>query len=248
MDLGSLKSIEAFARRMMETGSKVDVLINNAGICGVPERRETADGLEMQIGVNHFGTHLLTRLMEPMISDGGRVVFLSSLGHDKVPAMPKTSWDWDNINYERPNSYHPLQAYGRSKLANVLDTKEFAKRLAGRGINTYAVQPGLVKTEIHRSMTKNRVSAAIIGAGYAVIGWLFLQQPLEGCSTTLMCALDPALADPEFSGKYWGGMKEERPSEFASDPANPPRLWSYTEKVLEAKLGIKVDDVTMNWR
>ena len=82
-----------------------------------------------------------------MITDGGRVVFLSSRAHDKPPGIAKTTMDWDNINYEKPGTYDSWMAYGRSKLANVLDAKEFAKRLAGRGINTYSVHPGLVATD-----------------------------------------------------------------------------------------------------
>ena len=112
-------------------------------------------------------------------------------------------------------------------MAIVLDAKEFAKRLAGRGINTYAVQPGLVKTEIHRSMIINKVAAGVMDAGNAVVGWLFLKRPLEGALTVLMCAVDPALADPQFSGKYWGEKKEKRPSEFDLDTDNPHRLWNY---------------------
>lgn len=243
LDLGSVQSIISFARRFRASGSKADVLINNAGIFGVPQRRETVDGFELQIGVNHFGPHLLTRLMEPMVSDGGRVVFLSSLAHKKPPGMPQTTWDWDNINFEKPRSYDRLKAYCRSKLANILDSKEFAKRLAGRGITTYAVQPGLVKTEIHRSMTNNRLLALVTEAGYALTGWLCLKSPLEGALTTLRCAVDPTLGSLEFSGKYWGDMEEEKPSDLASDPANPPRLWSYTEDMLEAKLGKKVDEL-----
>ncbi|CAM9378142.1 unnamed protein product [Scytosiphon promiscuus] len=262
LDLASLQSVVSFARRLRTAGTKVDVLINNAGIFGVPERRETVDGFEMQIGVNHFAVHLLTRLMEPLLfaaatdSDGGggggggddeiagaRVVFLSSLAHDRPPGLRKTTWDWTNINFDRPRSYNRVSAYGRSKLANVLDAKEFAARLALRRVSTYAVQPGLVKTEIHRSMADGKVMALVAGWGYAALGWVSLRTPLEGALTTLMCAVDPALAAPALSGKYWGNMKEEEPSELASDPANPPRLWEATESLLEEKLGHKVDDL-----
>ena len=125
----------------------------------------------------------------------------------------------------------------------MLDSQEFAKRLAARNVNAYAVHPGLVKTEIHQSMTEGRVVGAVINAGYAALGWLWLQSPLEGALTTLMCSIDPALAAPEMSGKYWGNMAEEKPSEMALDPANPPRLWEITEAMLEARLGGRVDDV-----
>lgn len=243
LDLASLASIVSFVRRVKVAGLKVDVLINNAGIFGVPRRRETEDGLEMHMGVNHFGPHLLTRLLEPMLVDGGRVVFLSSMAHDKPPAMPATIWDWDNINFEKHKSYDRVQAYGRSKLATILDATAFATRLASRGINTYAVHPGLVKTEIHRSMTDNGTLSLITGVVYSAIGWVCLSNPLKGALTTLRVAVDPTLGEPEFSGKYWGDEKEARPSTLALNPASPPRLWAYTEDVLEAKLGKKVNEV-----
>eukprot|EP00752_Nemacystus_decipiens_P010150 g9046.t1 len=243
LDLASLQSVASFARRLKASGAKVDVLINNAGAFGFAKRLETADGFEMHMGVNHFGGHLLTRLVEPMIADGGRVVFLSSIAHDQAPGLPKTTWDWENVNFEKPRSYDRTSAYCRSKLANVLDSKEFAARLAPRNINTYAVHPGLVKTEIHRSIAESKGAAAVISAGYTVVGWLLLKSPLDGALTTLSCAVDPALAAPEFSGKYWANMREETPSKLALDPAGPPRLWKVTEDLLEAKLGKKVDDV-----
>lgn len=240
MDLGSLQSVVAFAQKFKESGAKANVLINNAGIMAIPERRETTDGLELQIGVNHFGGHLLTRLMEPMIADGGRVVFLSSLAHN--PPIPKVTMDWDNLNFENPGSYGASIAYCRSKLANVLDAKEFAIRLAGRGINTYAVHPGVVNTELMRNMTDGSLMSRMSRLASPLLKYI-LATPLNGALTSLRCAVDPALAEPELSGKYWAYMKEVKPSAFALDPANPTRMWNVTEEVLEAKLGKKVDDL-----
>ena len=240
LDLGSLQSVVAFAQRFKASGAKVDVLINNAGIMAIPERRETVDGLEMQIGVNHFGGHLLTRLMEPMISDGGRVVFLSSLAHNTPGA--KITIDWDNINYEKPGSYSRSIAYCRSKLANVLDAKEFAIRLAGRGINTYAVHPGVVSTELFRNMTDGSLVSRMSRLSSPLFKYI-LASPLNGALTSLRCAVDPTLSAPELSGKYWAYMKETKPSAIALDPANPTQMWTVTEDILEAKLGKKVDEV-----
>ena len=240
LDLGSLQSVIAFAQRFKASGDKIDVLVNNAGIMALPERKETVDGFEMQIGVNHFGGHLLTRLMEPTIVDGGRVVFLSSSAHHNVPGLPKTTLDWDNINFEKPDTYNNWMAYGRSKLANVLDAKEFAKRLSERGINTYAVHPGVVKTELARNIADNSMMSRLIRSG--VMKYMILS-PFAGALTQLRCAVDPELGAKELSGKYWTNMKETQPSELALDPANPPRFWEVTESMLEAKLGKKVDDI-----
>ncbi len=242
LDLGSLQSVVSFAQGFKASGAKVDVLINNAGIMALPERKETVDGFEMQIGVNHFGPHLLTRLMEPALKDGGRVVFLSSIGHEQPPGMPKTTLDWDNINFEKPDTYNSWMSYGRSKLANVLDAKEFAKRLATRKINTYAVHPGIVNTELTRNMTDNSMVSRIT-RWIAPVAKYLMVTPLTGALTSLRCALDQELAAPEFSGKYWANMKETQPSKLAQDPANPPRYWEITESMLEAKLGKKVDEL-----
>ena len=242
LDLGSLQSVISFAQRFKTSGAKVDVLINNAGIMGIPERRETVDGFEMHIGVNHFGPHLLTRLMEPALNDGGRVVFLSSDAHNDFPGFPKTTLDWDNVNYEKPDTYDTAIAYGRSKLGNVLDAKEFAKRLAARKINTYAVHPGVVNTDITRNVTGDDLTARAI-RWMAPIYKHFTVTPLTGALTSLRCALDPELAAPEFSGKYWAKMKEAQPSALAQDPANPLRYWEVTESMLEAKLGKRVDEL-----
>lgn len=242
LDLGSLQSVVSFAQRFKASGAKADVLINNAGIMAIPERRETVDGLEMQIGVNHFGGHLLTRLMEPMIVDGGRVIFLSSIGHRRPPGNAKVTLDFDNVNYEKPDTYDRWMAYGRSKLANILDAKEFATRLAARGINTYACHPGVVHTDLFRNMTDNSL-LSIITRWAAPLTKYVLATPLTGALTTIRCAVDPKLAGAEFSGKYWGNMQEQQPSELALDPANPPRLWEVTESLLEAKLGKKVDEM-----
>ncbi|CAN0318560.1 unnamed protein product [Laminaria digitata] len=242
LDLGSLQSVVAFAQRFMASGAKADVLINNAGIMAIPERRETVDGFESQIGVNHFGGHLLTRLMEPMISDGGRVVFLSSIAHNPR-AGSKLTMEWDDLNCEKPGSYGSWTAYCRSKLANILDTKEFATRLASRGINTYAVHPGVVNTELMRNLTDGSSVVSRLAKLTSPLFKYVLASPLDGALTSLRCAVDPSLAAPEMSGKYWANMTETKPSAAALDPANPTRMWTVTEDILEAKLGKKVDEL-----
>ena len=243
LDLGSLRSVIAFAQRFKASGAKVDVLVNNAGIMAIPERKETVDGFEMQMGVNHFGGHLLTRLMEPMIVDGGRVVFLSSIAHNQGPGLPKVTWDWDNINYKKPDTYNSWMAYGRSKLANIFDAKEFAKRLSERGINTYAVHPGIVNTELFRHFLADSSLVSRVTRTSAPLIKHLLVPPLTGALTQLRCAVDPELGAKDFSGQYWADMKEKEPSKLASDPANPPRFWEVTESMLEAKLGKKIDDI-----
>lgn len=239
VDLGSLQSVVEGAKRIRAAGKKIDVLINNAGLAFM-EKRETVDGLEMNIGVNHFGPHLFTRLLAPLIVDGGRVVFVSSIGHDKPPGLRQVTIDWDNMNFTRPDSFDSYQGYGRSKLANVLDAKGFGNLLSDRRITTYSLHPGAVNTELARNLTDDSFISRAFRFTSPLHGLLMLT-PLQGSLTTLKCAIDPALAKPELSGTYWSDMKETKPSALALDPSNVSRYWAMTEEVLESKLGKKVD-------
>ncbi|CAM9632642.1 unnamed protein product [Choristocarpus tenellus] len=242
LDLGSFNSIIDFSQRVKASGDPIDILMNNAGLMAIPDRRETVDGMEMTVGVNHFGPHLLTRLLESTMRDGGSIVFLSSLGHAQPPGQAKTVMSWDDINAEKPGAYSQWMSYGQSKLMNILDAKEFSKRLAPRGITTYAVNPGMVNTDLTRYMTDGSLTSRLTRLLKPIQGCM-LKTPLKGSSTALKCALDPALGTAELSGKYWSDEKETKPSELASDPANVPRLWKATEEIIEAKLHKKIDEL-----
>ncbi|CAM9536607.1 unnamed protein product [Choristocarpus tenellus] len=242
LDLGSFNSIVDFCKRFKASGDRIDILMNNAGVMAIPDRRETVDGLEMTVGVNHFGPHLLTRLLEPTMRDGGRIVFLSSLGHNQPPGQAKIAMVWDDINAEKPGAYGQWMSYGQSKLMNILDAQEFSKRVSPRGITTYAVNPGLVNTDLMRHMTDNSLTSRVTRLLKPLHKYMF-KTPLNGSSTALKCALDPALGTAELSGKYWSDNKETKPSALASDPANAPRLWKATEEIIEAKLNNKIDEL-----
>ena len=145
MDLSSQRSIRECAQQLSTTLEKIDILVNNAGVANCPLQR-TEDGLEMQMGTNHFGHFLLTHLLMPLLrkaAPGARIVNVSSLGHIVGQIY------WDDINFEtRP--YSPLNAYTQSKLANILFTKELARRMEGSGVTAYALHPGVINTEVGR--------------------------------------------------------------------------------------------------
>ena len=145
MDLASLKSVRACAEQLNNSLDKIDILLNNAGVATCPLQR-TEEGLEMQIGTNHFGHFLLTNLLMPLLkkaTPGARIVNVSSLGHTMGQIY------WDDINFEK-TPYDPLNAYTQSKLANVLFTKELARRGEGSGVSAYSLHPGVVHTELGR--------------------------------------------------------------------------------------------------
>lgn len=138
LDLASFKSIRTFAHTFLNEEPRLDILINNASVMGIP-RTLTKDGLEMHMGVNHFGHFLLTNLLIERLkqSTPSRVVTVSNWGHTFV------RFNRNDLNGEK--SYNRFHAYFHSKLANVLFTAELlftANRLSGSGITSNSLHPG----------------------------------------------------------------------------------------------------------
>jgi NAD(P)-dependent dehydrogenase (short-subunit alcohol dehydrogenase family) len=145
LDLSSMDSIRTFSLKFHELENHLHILINNAGIMACPKAM-TKDGFEAQIGTNHMGHFLLTNLLLDLLkqSSPSRIVVLSSLFH----------W-YGRINKEDLNSeksYWKWLAYGQSKLANILFTRELARRLEGTGVTVNSCHPGAVNTELTKSL------------------------------------------------------------------------------------------------
>ena len=143
LDLASLDSVRSFATNVLDREARVDILVNNAGIMACPYMK-TADGFEMQFGVNHLGHFLLTNLLLDRLKEApaARIVNVSSSAHKR-----------GKINFEDLNStkkYTPFGAYSQSKLANVLFTRSLAKRLEGSNVIVNALHPGVIRTELGR--------------------------------------------------------------------------------------------------
>ena len=152
LDLASFASIKKFAKEILSEESRMDILINNAGVmyCAFGK---TEDGFETQFGVNHLGHFLLTNLLLDKIKQApeGRIITVSSIGHTLA-----SKFDLDTINSEA--HYSPYDAYYKSKLANVLFTKALAKRLTGTNVTANSLHPGAVATELGRHFKIGRVS------------------------------------------------------------------------------------------
>lgn len=144
LDLASLESVRSAAQSLLDEKRAVDILINNAGIMAVPERRETADGFELQFGSNHLGPFAFTGLLLPALqrAHAPRVVSTSSL------AANIGSWQWNNLQGEK--TYSAWRAYGLSKLANLAFARELQRRSALEqwGITSTAAHPGGTKTNL----------------------------------------------------------------------------------------------------
>ena len=207
LDLGDLASVRACAAELVARDLPFHGLVNNAGLAA---RGTTADGFELTFGTNHLGHYLFTRLLLDRLVQAGdaRIVNVSSQSHYAAKGI-----DWDAL--QKPTrSVTAMPEYEVSKLANVLFTKELARRLEGTHVTTYAVHPGKVATDAWRRIP-------------APVRWVmkkFMITPEEGAVSSIRCATDPALATE--TGRYYTASgKEQRPNPLADDAALAATLW-----------------------
>ncbi|MCL6601434.1 MAG: SDR family oxidoreductase [Paenibacillus sp.] len=214
-DLASLDSIRSFAQEFIAKYPVLDVLINNAGVVST-KRQLTADGFEMDLGVNHLGHFLLTNLLlDPLKrSEQGRIVVVAS-GAYKIGAL-----HYNNPTLSR--SYNPAKAYARSKLANILFTKELATRLKGTGVTVNCVHPGAVGTNIG----VNRETG--FGQGVLKMLSLFFLTPEKGADTAIYLASAPELV--EVTGQYFYRRQIKSLSARAENMQEARRLWEWSEE------------------
>jgi NAD(P)-dependent dehydrogenase (short-subunit alcohol dehydrogenase family) len=190
LDLADLKSVRAFAEDF--PGDHVDLLINNAGLTAVPYAR-TADGFEMQFGVNHLGHFALTGLLldRLLAAAGARVVTVSSMMHAAA------NIDIGDLGSER--HYRRWQAYARSKTANLLFVHELARRAAGKDLTVAAAHPGHSATEPRNKGARiagRRVTERVMRLGNRLVA----STPDQGAAPTLYAATAPGVRPDSFFG------------------------------------------------
>jgi NAD(P)-dependent dehydrogenase (short-subunit alcohol dehydrogenase family) len=226
LDLASLDSVRGFAERFEATHDGLDLLINNAGVMA-PPRRKTVDGFESQFGTNHLGHFALTaRLMDALEGrEDARVVTLSSTAH-KMGRI-----NFDNLNGDR--RYFRWNAYGQSKLANLLFAFELDRRLraAGSTVKSLAAHPGYAATNL-QSAGPPLFDRIVMVASNAVIA----QSDEMGTLPTLYAATEPGLEGGTYAGP--GGFAEQRghptvvkPNRAAQDEQTAHRLWEVSEQM-----------------
>uniref|UniRef100_A0A673H5A0 Si:dkey-73n8.3 n=1 Tax=Sinocyclocheilus rhinocerous TaxID=307959 RepID=A0A673H5A0_9TELE len=194
LDLADTKSICDFAELIYNTEKSLHLLINNAGVAICPYST-TADGFETQFGVNHLGHFFLTFLLMDLFKHSAPSRVINDLNSEK--------------------SYHPVKAYVQSKLANILFTRELATRVEEMGVSVYAVDPGLVKTDIIRHLKKS-LQFFVKTCGFLI------KTPAEGAYTTLYCTLTPDLP----TGTYYSNCAMAPYSRAANDDNTAIRLWA----------------------
>lgn len=218
LDLASLADVRRFAAEFLASHSRLDVLVNNAGLI-LSERSETVDGFETTFGVNHLGHFLLTNLLLPRLKQSApsRIVVLSSDAHRAAFGL-----DFDDLQARR--GYQGFRVYARSKLANLLFVVELAERLRGTGVTANAVHPGFVRSSFGADGDTGALMTLVLKLGSP-----FALTVDKGARTSVHVASAPELADT--SGEYFVRSRKTRPSRAAQDRTAALRLWELSERL-----------------
>jgi NAD(P)-dependent dehydrogenase (short-subunit alcohol dehydrogenase family) len=220
-DLSILADMKRVGSEIAAAEPRIDVLINNAGNV-FPSRQLTPDGLERTFATNHMAYFVLTRELRDRLvaSAPARVVSTASRAHRGQ------SLDLDDLQLAK--GYSITRAYGRSKLANILFTRELARRLAGTGVTANCIHPGLVTTGLGQR------SGGIFGTVVRLFFFSFAGPPEPGADTIVYVATSPNVAD--VSGAYFvPAGKQAEPSAAARDDIAARRLWDESERIAGVK-------------
>ena len=231
LDLADLSSVRSFADRFAANHDGLDRLINNAGVMASP-RRHTADGFELHLGTNHLGHFALTNLLLPLMEGraDARVVTLSSNAHKTVRGIA-----FDNLNGER--RYFRWNAYGQSKLANLMFALELDRRLRAQGstVKSLAAHPGYSATNL-QSAAAPLVDRLVMKVTNAAVG----QSAEMGALPVLYAATEPGLeggtyVGPDGIAEQRGHPKIVKPNRVARDEQAARRLWEVSDEVTAAR-------------
>ncbi len=214
-DLSCLAETRKVGAAIAASETRIDVLINNAGAL-FSERRVTPEGLELTFALNHMAYFVLTEALRDKLvaSAPARIVSTSSTAHQGA------SLDFDDLQSAR--GYGGLKVYGRSKLANILFTRELARRLAGTGVTANCLHPGVVATRFGDS------SGGWVGRLIPLLRPFFLS-PEKGADTLVYLATSPEAE--KTTGEYFVKRKVTEPSAAARDDVAATRLWAASEKL-----------------
>eukprot|EP00095_Tigriopus_kingsejongensis_P008230 snap_masked-scaffold591_size129331-processed-gene-0.4 protein:Tk08230 transcript:snap_masked-scaffold591_size129331-processed-gene-0.4-mRNA-1 annotation:"SCO-spondin" len=230
MDLSSMDSIRQAGETLLKEQTRLDILVLNAGVMMSPMHPRTKDGFEMQMGTNHLGHYLFTRMLIPLLKktaqDHGeaRVVTLASMANEFANAPIRLH----DLNWEKEEDFSPGQAYFHSKMANIMFSRELGKRLADTGVTTYSLHPGVIATELnrHASESSNILAYLFNFLCYNMASGL-IKTPRHGAQTTLYCSLAEGLKGQ--TGKYYMDCQERIPGKQAREDLYDRDFWELNE-------------------
>jgi NAD(P)-dependent dehydrogenase (short-subunit alcohol dehydrogenase family) len=230
LDLASLSSIKSAAAEFQASSSRLDILMNNAGIMMTPEGL-TKEGYEIQLGTNHMGHAFFTHLLLPTLEETAktnpdvRIVFLSSMGESMSPKNP---YQFDQFKTTM-SSFSTLSRYAISKLANV----HYAAALAEQypKIKVISIHPGVVRTNLTGPI---RESSLIIGTLTRVINSFIGVDAAKGALNQLWAATDPKAESGVF---YHPVGVTGKGSKLSQDKEAREKLWEWTQQEIKQHLG-----------
>ena len=211
LDLGDFASVRQCAHTFLARDLPLHWLINNAGLAGT--KGLTKSGFELAFGTNHLGPFLFTQLLTERMKQSApaRIVTVASRAHTRVSGI-----DFEAVKKPTIGSAGLLE-YGVSKLANVLFNAELARRLAGTGVTTYALHPGVVASDVWRELPQP----------FRALAKLFMISVEQGAATTLYCATSPEVSSQ--TGLYYDKSSVKAPSKVGQDALLAAELWKRSE-------------------
>jgi NAD(P)-dependent dehydrogenase (short-subunit alcohol dehydrogenase family) len=216
-DLSSQEQVRRLAAEFVAAGRPLHVLLNNAGVVNL-RREETGDGIETTFAVNHLAYFLLTELLLDRLRETApaRIVNVASDAH----AQAGGRLDFDDLQSTR--KYSLMGTYGKSKLANILFTRELARRLEGSGVTANCLHPGFVGSNFARN------NGAIAGLVMTLLK-PFARSPEKGAETAVYLSSSPEVDG--VSGEYFVDCKVAQPKDFARNDDDASRLWKVSERM-----------------
>jgi WW domain-containing oxidoreductase len=217
-ELSEPSSVRDCVAQIKNSGRKIDVVIANAGIMALPKLQKK-HGYELQFFTNHMGHFILVTGLLDQLTEHGRVVILSSQAHQ---AAPKEGIEFDNLDGKL--GYSPWKAYGQSKLANLLFAKELARRFEGTNKTAIALHPGVIRTNLGRSMNPFLINVILKMADP-----IFLKTIAEGAATQCFVAVHPS--SKGMNGHYFADSNLATPSKLGQNAELARKLWERSEEI-----------------
>lgn len=217
-ELSDPASVRACVAAVKAGAAPLDALIGNAGVMAIPKPQQKF-GWELHLFTNHIGHFILITGLLDRLVPAGRVVVVASNAHRRAPAA---GIEFDNLSGER--GYQPMRAYGASKLANILFTRELARRLGNGTQTANTLHPGVISTGITRTIPALGQMAMKMAAP------LILKTPAQGAATQCYLATSPAVAT--VTGAYYADCNPSETTPIAQDMSLAAKLWAESEALV----------------